>query len=186
MRWFSLLVASSVLIFMSGCSLFTYNLPQQFPSAPPARDLSLESGPLKADMVVVYKSKRLMELRKRGKTIREYRISLGKNPEGPKLMKGDKKTPEGLYVLDWRNGKSYYHRSIHISYPNAIDMLRAEEMGVNPGNMIMIHGIPPSYNHAANILKHRDWTSGCIAVNNSEIDEIWNLVNDGTMIYIKP
>ena len=182
MKWFSLLSAIAVLIFLNSCSLFMKHTPEPAPPAPPVTEI--EPGP--ADLVVVYKSKRLMELRKDGKTIRKYRVSLGKNPEGPKLMQGDKKTPEGLYVLDWRKRNSYYHRSIHISYPNATDALRAQEMGVNPGSMIMIHGIPPSYNHVANILKSRDWTSGCIAVNNDEMDEIWDLVKDGTMIYIKP
>jgi len=139
-----------------------------------------------ADLVLVYKSKRIMALLKDGQSFREYSISLGENPLGHKQEEGDKRTPEGEYLLDWRRDSDYYHRSIHISYPNEEDRQAARERGVKPGGMIMIHGIPKMYERVADILKERDWTDGCIAVSNDEMNEIWNLVEDGTPIRIVP
>ena len=140
----------------------------------------------KADLVVVHKSKRTMALIKDGQPFREYSVSLGENPKGHKEEEGDKRTPEGEYLLDWRHHSDLYHRSIHISYPNEQDREAARERGVKPGGMIMIHGIPRIYERVADVLKSRDWTDGCIAVNNDEMNEIWNLVQDGTPIHIVP
>ena len=139
-----------------------------------------------ADLVLVYTSKSIMALLKDGQSFREYSISLGENPLGHKQEEGDKRTPEGEYLLDWRRDSDYYHRSIHISYPNEEDRQAARERGVKPGGMIMIHGIPKMYERVADILKERDWTDGCIAVSNDEMNEIWNLVEDGTPIRIVP
>jgi murein L,D-transpeptidase YafK len=138
------------------------------------------------DQVVVKKSQRQLQLMNQGKVIREYRIALGDAPVGHKLQEGDERTPVGNYVLDWRNPRSNFHKSIHISYPNERDRAVAEALGVSPGGMIMIHGQP---NH---IRSHRvkaeyatrDWTDGCIAVQNHEMDEIWRMVRDGTPIRI--
>ncbi len=132
------------------------------------------------------KSARKLSLIRNGKAIKEYSISLGENPVGHKIKEGDKRTPEGTYILDWRTESDRYFRSIHISYPNQNDKGLAMERGVHPGGMIMIHGIPPLYDRVGKQLKERDWTDGCIAVTNEEMTEIWNSVPNGTPIQILP
>lgn len=136
--------------------------------------------------VLVLKSDRVMRLLNNGRTLKEYRVSLGKRPVGHKLQEGDWRTPEGRYILDWRNKNSRFYRSIHISYPNSRDLRRAQRMGADPGGMIMIHGRPSYYSSAAGRYAGRDWTDGCIAVTDSEMDEIWEMVDDGTPIIILP
>jgi murein L,D-transpeptidase YafK len=141
---------------------------------------------VKADRVVVLKSERRLLLYSGRALLRDYRIALGFTPEGAKEREGDGKTPEGRYVIDYRNPNSGYHRSLHISYPTAEQMTRARAEGVSAGGMIMIHGLR---NGLAGWLGrlHRlvDWTAGCIAVTNDEMDEIWRLVPDGTSIEIR-
>ena len=142
----------------------------------------------KVDSVVVRKGKRRMDLLKSGAVYRSYRISLGDNPRGHKMREGDERTPEGDYILDWRNPRSSYYKSIHVSYPNTHDRAFAQAMGFQPGGMIMIHG-RPNWLTSAKVAKEydgRDWTNGCIAVTNPEMDEIWHLVKDGTPIRILP
>ncbi len=147
------------------------------------------SGPAEAelaDKVVVYKSKRQMQLLRTGQILRTYRIALGDNPVGHKRQEGDEKTPEGAYVLDWRNPNSLYYKSIHISYPNAQDREQARRRGVSPGGDIMIHGMNNQTAWLGSIQHWRDWTDGCIAVSNAEMDEIWKMVKNGTPIQINP
>jgi murein L,D-transpeptidase YafK len=139
-----------------------------------------------ADKVVVSKKKRLLLLLKNGEVLKKYRIAIGRNPVGPKSRRGDGKTPEGEYVLDGRNPHSRFYRSIHISYPNPNDIDRAEKNGVAPGSDIMIHGLPRHYEDVGELHTVTNWTRGCIAVTNAEIDEIWSLVQDGTPIEIRP
>ena len=141
---------------------------------------------VKADKVLVIKSERTMYLLKNGEIFRRYTISLGTEPLGPKQELGDKKTPEGLYTLDRRNPQSKYHKSIHISYPNASDRQLAAQRGVDPGGEIAIHGLPTKTDDDAWDYLERDWTDGCIAVTNEEIQEIWDLVDDHTPIEILP
>ncbi len=141
---------------------------------------------IRATRVVVFKQQRLMELSAGGKIIRYYKIALGGNPVGHKQSEGDERTPEGSYWLDWRNAKSAYHRSIHISYPNQADKNNAKARGQEPGGMIMIHGQPNYLPPFTTIPSLLDWTNGCIAVSNHEMDEIWALVPDHTVIEIKP
>jgi murein L,D-transpeptidase YafK len=140
------------------------------------------------DRVLVKKSERKMELHKQGAVYRSYQISLGDQPRGHKFQEGDERTPEGNYVLDWRNPNSSFYKSIHVSYPNALDRTVARSLGVSPGGMIMIHGLPNwlSSPRLAAEYRRRDWTDGCIAVGNEEMDEIWRLVRDGTPITILP
>ncbi|HZD24766.1 MAG TPA: L,D-transpeptidase family protein [Alphaproteobacteria bacterium] len=142
--------------------------------------------PLKADVVVVEKRKRRLTLYRNGRVLHSYRIALGWQPQGRKLREGDGRTPEGTYALDWRNPDSAFHRSIHVSYPNAQDIARARRAGVAPGGQIMIHGLSPRRAPLGPAHAKRDWTEGCIAVTNREIDEIWRLVDDGTPITIRP
>jgi murein L,D-transpeptidase YafK len=136
----------------------------------------------KADKVVVIKCKRLLMLLKDGEIFKTYRISLGRQPSGRKTKAGDNRTPEGSYILDSRNPNSKYHLALHISYPNEADILNAQKLGVSPGGGIMIHGLGRGM--VAPVFA--DWTSGCIAVSNKEIEEIWRFVQDGTPIEIKP
>lgn len=138
------------------------------------------------DLVVVLKSKRQMLLMADGAPFKSYGISLGGSPRGHKKQQGDRRTPEGRYLIDYRNPNSNFHLSLHISYPDAADRRRAKQRGVDPGGMIMIHGLPNNWEWAAASLKGTDWTDGCIAVTNDEIEEIWALVKNGTPIEIKP
>jgi len=143
---------------------------------------------LTADRVVVKKAQRKLQLLRQGKVVREYRVSLGKKPSGHKAREGDKRTPEGAYVLDWRNPRSSFYKSLHVSYPNSADRLYAEARGFDPGGMIMIHGMPNNIRSPRGWrqLKRQDWTDGCIAVDNREMEEIWRAVKDGTPIRIDP
>lgn len=140
-----------------------------------------------ADRVLLLKSQRRLLLVADGRPFREYKVSLGFEPVGDKLREGDGRTPEGHYVLDWKNPNSEYYRSIHISYPNAADRARARAAGVkDPGDNIMIHGLGPEMAFLGKTHRAADWTNGCIAVTNKEIDEIWRLVRTGTPIEIRP
>lgn len=146
----------------------------------------LASAAEKADRVVVFKAKEEMQLLQGDQVIRKYAVSFGANPKGHKVQEGDERTPEGDYVIDYRNPNSSYHLSLHISYPNAKDTQNAESMGVNPGGNIMIHGLPNNFGWAGWFLSWFNWTNGCIAVNsNKEMEEIWQLVPNGTPISIQ-
>jgi murein L,D-transpeptidase YafK len=141
-----------------------------------------------ADKVLVKKAERKLLLLKDGQPIRTYRVSLGISPKGHKERQGDNRTPEGRYVLDGRNPGSKFHKALHISYPNVSDRLEAAKRGVSPGGQIMIHGQPPRsrYQDLQDILGGADWTAGCIAVTNVEMDEIWRYTANGTPIEIVP
>lgn len=138
------------------------------------------------DKILVIKSARRLELISDGKVIRSYRISLGKQPKGPKLQEGDKRTPEGLYWVDWRKRSDKFNLAMHINYPNITDAATARREGVNPGSMIMIHGTPDSEDNPEELFHTLDWTDGCIAMKNYEMREVWNMVKDGTMVEIRP
>jgi len=141
------------------------------------------------DKVLVEKSTRKLYLLNDGNVIKEYPVAFGKNPVGHKQEEGDGRTPEGSYTLDWRKKDSKFYRAIHISYPNEHDVAQAEARDVEPGGSIMIHGSPawvPSVEWAKNWLHQENWTEGCIAVTNDVMDEIWQLVKDGTPIEIRP
>jgi murein L,D-transpeptidase YafK len=140
----------------------------------------------KADKVVLIKGKRVLLLMRQGEIFKSYKVALGKEPNGHKTKAGDKKTPEGTYILDSRNPDSKFHLAIHISYPKESDILNAQRQGVPPGGDIMIHGLPPDLGRVGKLHRLSDWTNGCIAVTNNEIEEIWRLVPDGTPIEIKP
>ncbi len=135
------------------------------------------------DAIVVIKSQRTMYLYSRDAVIRTYPIALGPSPRGPKEQVGDGRTPEGRYFIESRNEKSAYHRALRVSYPSPEDRRAAQSRGVSPGGDIMIHGLP---NGVAAVGEGEDWTRGCIAVANSDIEEIWQLVRDRTPIEIRP
>lgn len=133
----------------------------------------------RADAVRVYKAVRRMDLLRDGQVIRSYRVHLGGAPIGHKRQQGDQRTPEGEYAISYRNAASRFHLSLRVSYPNADDSRQARARGVDPGGDIMIHGgTPPG--------EPRDWTEGCVAVTNAEIEEIWRLVPLGTPVRIDP
>ncbi len=140
----------------------------------------------KVSEVLVRKKERRLYLLAGDRIIRSYRVGLGANPAGHKLYEGDQRTPEGKYTLDWRNPYSDFYKSIHISYPNEKDLELASAWGLDPGGSIMIHGLPNDVGDMAFAYLGLDWTDGCIAVSNEEMDEIWDLVADGTPIRILP
>lgn len=141
---------------------------------------------LRADRVLVLKKERTLELLSRGKVIKSYKVALGGNPIGPKTRQGDHKTPEGVYVLDRRNAHSQFHRAIHISYPNERDRAVARKLKVSPGGDVFVHGLPNGYGYVGAAHRMKDWTDGCVAVTDEEIEEIWRAVPDGTPIEIRP
>ena len=142
--------------------------------------------PPKADKILVEKGARRLTLFSAGRKLKEYRVALGFSPVGPKEREGDGRTPEGIYVIDFHKPDSAFHRALHISYPSTDDDMRAAEAGVSPGGDIMIHGLPNGLGALGPAHRLHDWTAGCIAVTDSEIDEIYGSVSDGTSIEIRP
>ena len=140
----------------------------------------------RVDEIIVEKGDRRLSLLARGEPIRSYTIALGARPRGHKQQQGDERTPEGRYVISTRNPESAFHLSLRISYPNDEDERRAQQQGVEPGGDIMIHGLPNGWGWVGSFHRQFDWTDGCIAVTNEEIEEIWSLVRDGTPIEIRP
>ena len=138
-------------------------------------------GVAKADGILVKKEKRTLALLQDGKLIKTFHIQLGKDPSGPKLRQGDGRTPEGNYRITLRNPQSQYHLSLKVSYPSVEDRRRAAKAGVSPGGDIFVHGMP---NWAKSPIEG-DWTAGCIAVTNQDMEEIWSLVPVGCPISIK-
>ncbi|MGD8844823.1 MAG: L,D-transpeptidase family protein [Desulfobacteraceae bacterium] len=138
------------------------------------------------DKVLVEKKKRRLTLVSKGEAIKTYKIALGGNPIGPKERQGDYKTPEGIYTILSRNRHSDYHISLRISYPNKKDKQRAKKLGVSPGGDIMIHGIKNGHAWVGSFHAGIDWTKGCIAVTNQEMEEIVRLVPIGTTVEIRP
>jgi murein L,D-transpeptidase YafK len=143
-------------------------------------------APAKADSILILKRDHVMELIAGGKVIRTYKVALGRGGLAPKEREGDGRTPEGHYIIDEKNSVSHYHKAMHISYPDAEDRRRAVKMGVSPGGAIMIHGLPNGMGWLGASHRLYDWTLGCIAVTDAEIDEIWNMVPVGTPVEIRP
>jgi len=141
---------------------------------------------LKADRVRVLKGQRTLQLLRDGVVLKAYPIGLGPHPRGAKRRRADGRTPEGLYLIDGRTTRTAFHRALHISYPNYADIERARGAGRSPGGAIFIHGMPRSFGHHDPVRFFVDWTDGCIAVGNIAIEEIWDAVDDGTLIEILP
>ena len=147
-------------------------------------DASASSG-IQADRILIEKSSHRMKLFARGKPIATYQVALGRGGLGPKQQQGDHKTPEGQYFVDGRKPASRFYRALHISYPNAQDRARTSQMRVNPGEDIEIHGLERGLGWLGRAHRMSDWTDGCIAVTDSEMDEIWNFVPLGTPVEIQ-
>jgi tetratricopeptide (TPR) repeat protein len=147
-------------------------------------DSAIQRGSV--DRIRIEKNARRLMLISQGEVLKSYNIALGGNPIGPKERQGDNKTPEGTYVIDGRNRYSRFHLSLHISYPNERDKNRAKELGVSPGGDIMIHGIKNGFSWVGDAHAEVDWTKGCIAVTDEEIEEISKLAPNGTIVEIQP
>ncbi len=140
----------------------------------------------KADLVIVEKSLHQLSLYREGKLLARFHIALGGNPQGHKQREGDQRTPEGRYTLDSKNAQSAYYKAIHISYPNAQDKARAKALGVSPGGAIMIHGQKNGWAWAEAATQRTDWTLGCIALRNEDMDKLWRAIDVPVVIEIKP
>ncbi|MCK5829714.1 MAG: L,D-transpeptidase family protein [Methylococcales bacterium] len=138
------------------------------------------------DSILVNKTEKKMYLLSDGQKVREFDVVFGGNPIGHKQQQGDEKTPEGKYILDYKNADSSFYKSIHISYPNEDDIFNAKIKGVNPGGLIMIHGQKNGLDKLSWLYQRVNWTKGCIAVTNIEMDEIWAAVEVGIPIEILP
>lgn len=174
-----MLIKRTHLLLLLTFLLFSCSSDKESPKA-------MHSSPI--DNILVEKAKRQMHLRSGENIVKTYRISLGKNPVGAKVKSGDNKTPEGNYTIEKHNPQSKFHLALKISYPNAEQIKTAKEGNYEPGGDIMIHGYPNKKSPFLFKFKHRwkDWTAGCIAVTNDEIEEIYDAVKDGTPIAIKP
>jgi murein L,D-transpeptidase YafK len=139
-----------------------------------------------ADSVVIEKRAHRLTLYHLGRPIRSYLIALGGNPVGDKQFAGDRRTPEGLFSIEGRNPNSTYHLSLRISYPDVAHRQRAEALGVDPGGNIMIHGLPNGKGSVGAYHRTADWTNGCVALTDEEIEEIWSVVPTGTPVLITP
>ena len=141
---------------------------------------------LPADRVIVHKSERRMELQREGRTIANYKVSLGLNPNGQKQREGDYRTPEGSYHLTRRNARSDFFLSVQVSYPETADIALARRNGWSPGGMIMVHGLPNIPRYPRDRYLNTDWTDGCIALSNEDMLDFWLLTEPGTPIEIHP
>ena len=146
----------------------------------PARAAFVQQATPRANHIVVSKTNRVLALMDGATTLKRYKVHLGFAPEGHKQRSGDGRTPEGRYYIDRRNARSDFYLSLGVSYPNALDLARARAMGARPGGDIFVHGGP----RRSEDRRKRDWTAGCIAVTDSEIEEIWSMVPTGTPITI--
>jgi murein L,D-transpeptidase YafK len=147
---------------------------------------AMAPGEAQADLVEVFKAARRLELRRDGELLKRYRVALGFAPNGDKEREGDGRTPEGSYTIDARNPQSAFHLSLRVSYPDAEDKAQAAARGVPPGGDIYIHGLPNGLRKILVAHPARDWTTGCVAVNDAEIREIWSLVPTGARVVIHP
>jgi len=140
----------------------------------------------KADRIEIHKAEHVMNLFHAGKVIKTYKVALSTVPVGAKEREGDHKVPEGEYIVDRKNPHSQFHLALHISCPNTVDRERARRLGVRPGGDIEIHGLGPKWGFLGAAHRQVDWTDGCIAVTNAEIEEIFALVDTGTTLQIFP
>lgn len=137
-----------------------------------------------ADLVRVFKSERKLQILSSGIVLHEFHIVLGSNPKGRKTQEGDGRTPEGTYILDFKKPDSAFYKAIHISYPDFNDIASAKARGVNPGGQIMIHGQKNGLGWLSFISHRFDWTNGCVALSNADMEVLWSSVKPGTKVEI--
>lgn len=140
----------------------------------------------KIDKLVVIKHKRVLKVYSGGEVIKTYPVALGRNPVGDKEYEGDKRTPEGVYIINGKNPGSGYHKNLGISYPNAADRTEAKRKNLDPGGEVKIHGLKNGRGYIGRFHRFTDWTAGCVALTDEEIDELYANVAIGTPIIIKP
>lgn len=138
------------------------------------------------DLILIEKAKRKMSLLYKGKIIKTYKVALGFEPIGHKQQEGDGKTPEGIYSISYKNAGGQFHKALKVSYPNKKDQANARKLGVSPGDFIMIHGLGKSFSSLGKAHVLKDWTLGCVAVTDVEIDEVYKLASIGTKVEIRP
>ena len=176
-----LMVAS--LIMLSGCE--SVSSTSRHPKTTPRKTVKLVTPNKHADRVVIEKSKRTLTAYSGKNVIASYRVALGRDPVGPKTCKGDYRTPEGHYKVIGRNPLSNYYRSLMLDYPNAEDIANARKKGCNPGGNIVIHGLENGYDWVGRTHCSVDWTSGCVAITNQEMDRLWQIIPVGTPVEIR-
>ncbi len=184
LRLFAALIAASALFSLLTAPAVASADSTSSPVASFSQASTLPAGP--PDRIVVEKSKRTLTLFRQDQEIKSYRIALGRDPVGPKVQQGDNKTPEGVYYIDYKVRNSIYHRALHLSYPNPDDVDRARALGVPPGGSIMIHGLKDDKLWMGDVQYLFNWTNGCIALTNREMEELWDLVSVWTPVEIRP
>jgi murein L,D-transpeptidase YafK len=178
----SSLDVSAKLILMLGLLVAIAGAGALWTSASPA-PLPVDA---KVDLLVLDKAQHRLLAYSHGVLLRSYSVALGRDPIGPKLRQGDRRTPEGQYFVDAHNPNSSFHRALHVSYPSAADVARARAGGYDPGGDIMVHGIHNGLGWIGRAHRLMDWTVGCVAVTDSEIEELYRIVPDGTRIDLRP
>ncbi len=138
------------------------------------------------DLILIEKAKRKMSLLYKGKVIKTYKVALGFEPLGHKQQEGDGKTPEGIYSISYKNAGGQFHKALKVSYPNKKDQANARKLGISPGDFIMIHGLGKSFSWLGKTHVLKDWTLGCVAVTDAEIDEVYKLTPVGAKVEIRP
>jgi murein L,D-transpeptidase YafK len=138
-----------------------------------------------ADSIVISKSAHTLSLFSGENVLKTYSVAIGRGSAGPKQVAGDNRTPEGRYIIDQKKTATRFHKALHISYPNATDRASAAKLGKPPGGDIEIHGLPDGLGWLGSAQHLVDWTAGCIALSNSQVDEVWNIVSVGTPVEIK-
>lgn len=189
-----LAIGFALLVILLGLAFYKYEkfIPNLAPIHPPlsAKEIEEINKTKPVTTIEVFKQQRQLKLKHHDQIIRSYPIRLGFNPMGHKQFEGDGKTPEGTYTIDWRNPQSAYYKSLHISYPNPNDLAYAKQRQKSAGGDVMIHGTVPTpataFPASSTYMPRKDWTLGCIAVTNADMDEIWQLVKNGTQIIIHP
>jgi murein L,D-transpeptidase YafK len=184
LRLFAALVAASALFSLPAAPAVASADSTPSPVASFSQASPPPAGP--ADRIVIEKSKRTLTLFRQEQEIKSYKIALGRDPVGPKVQQGDNKTPEGVYFIDYKVRNSVYHRALHLSYPNPDDVERARALGVPPGGSIMIHGMKEDKLWMGDVQYLFNWTNGCIALTNREMEELWDLVSVWTPVEIRP
>ena len=148
--------------------------------------ISQEQAKVVADSIVVSKSAHTLSLMSGKTVLKTYQVALGRGSAKAKQVEGDNRTPEGKYIVDEKKTSTSFHKPLHLSYPNADDRARAEKLGKSPGGDIEIHGLPTTFAWVGTMQHRLDWTAGCIALSNDEIDEVWKMVSVGTAVEIDP
>ncbi|APU49635.1 L,D-transpeptidase family protein [Acinetobacter junii] len=189
-----LAIGFALLVILLGLAFYKYEkfIPNLAPIHPAlsAQEIEEINKTKPVTTIEVFKQQWQLKLKHHDQIIRSYPIRLGFNPMGHKQFEGDGKTPEGTYTIDWRNPQSAYYKSLHISYPNPNDLTYAKQRQKSAGGDVMIHGTVPTpataFPASSTYMPRKDWTLGCIAVTNADMDEIWQLVKNGTQIIIHP